>query len=179
MKDKFFYLVFFGIVLALSRIIPHPPNFTPILAAAIMAPMLIKDRWYGMAIPVLAMFMSDVIIGFHPYQFVVYFSLLVIGLVSPMRKNFPMLAIIAVGSSVWFFMTTNLAVWFVWDYYPKTIEGLIACYTLALPFFKNTLISTLLFTFLIAISAKYIEFVNKKINHFILIFINNTWNINK
>ena len=167
MNNKFFYLLFFGVILALSRIIPHPQNFTPILASAIMAPLLIKDRWFGIAIPIVAMFISDIIIGFHPYQFVVYFSLLVIGLVSPMRKNFPMLAIIAVGSSVWFFMTTNLAVWFVWDYYPKTIDGLITCYTLAIPFFKNTLISTCLFTGLLTLSIKYLEAVNKKTNHLI------------
>ena len=51
MNNKFFYLLFFGVILALSRIIPHPPNFTPILASAIMAPMLTKDRLVGMAIP--------------------------------------------------------------------------------------------------------------------------------
>jgi hypothetical protein len=67
MNNKFFYLFFFGVILALSRIIPHPPNFTPILASAIMAPMLIKDRWFGIAIPIVAMFISDVIIGFYSY----------------------------------------------------------------------------------------------------------------
>ena len=167
MKDKLFYLIFFGIILALSRIIPHPPNFTPTLASAIMAPLLIKDRWFGIAIPILAMFISDVIIGFYSYQFVIYSSILVIGLVSPMRKNYTRLGIMAVGASIWFFITTNFAEWIIWDYYPKTIEGLLACYTLALPFFKNTLISTCLFTGLIAISTKYLEFVNKKINYFI------------
>ena len=73
----------------------------------------------------------------------------------------------AVGGSVWFFITTNFAEWIIWDYYPKTIEGLLACYTLALPFFKNTLISTILFTGILSISSKYLDFVNKKINYFI------------
>jgi hypothetical protein len=167
MKDKLFYLIFFGIILALSRIIPHPPNFTPILASAIMAPLLIKDRWFGIAIPILAMFISDVIIGFYSYQFVIYFSILAIALVSPMHKNYTKLGIMAVGASVWFFITTNFAEWIIWDYYPKTIEGLLACYTLALPFFKNTLISTILFTGILSISSKYLDFVNKKINYFI------------
>ena len=167
MKNKVFYLIFFGLILALSRIIPHPQNFTPILASAIMAPMLIKDRWVGMAIPIVAMFISDVIIGFHSYQLVVYSTLLTISLVSPMRKNYAMLGIMTVGGSVWFFFTTNFAVWIVWDYYPKTIEGLISCYTLAIPFFKNTLISTCLFTGLLVFSIKYLEIVNKKTNHLI------------
>ena len=176
MKDKLFYFIFFGVILALSRIIPHPPNFTPILATAIIAPMLIKDRWYGIAIPIVAMFISDVIIGFHPYQFVIYATILSIALVSPMHKNYTMLGIMAVGGSVWFFITTNFAVWIVMDYYPKTVEGLITCYTLAIPFFKNTLISTCLFTGLLTISIKYLEILNKKTNYFIFNFIIKTHN---
>ena len=132
-----------------------------------MAPMLIKDRWFGMAIPIVAMFISDVIIGFYSYQFVIYSSILAIALVSPMSKNYVRLGIMAVGGSVWFFITTNFAEWMIWDYYPKTIEGLITCYTLAIPFFKNTLISTCLFTGLLAFSIKYLEVINKKTNHFI------------
>tara|TARA_B100001250_G_C19784076_1_gene783262 strand:- start:1031 stop:1555 length:525 start_codon:yes stop_codon:yes gene_type:complete len=163
MANKIFYLLFFAVILALTRIIPHPPNFTPILASAIMAPLLIKDRLFGIAIPIFAMFISDIIIGFHPYQFVVYSTILLIALVSPMRKNYLGLGFMAIGGSVLFFITTNFAVWIIWDYYPKTIEGLISCYTLAIPFFKNTLISTCLFTALLTFSIKYIEFVNKKV----------------
>ena len=172
MSNKIFYLVFFGMILALSRIIPHPPNFTPILASAIMAPLLIKDRWFGIAIPIVAMFISDVILGFHPYQFVIYATILTIGLVSPMRKNYSMIGIMAVGSSVWFFITTNFAVWILWDYYPKTIEGLITCYTSAIPFFKNTLISTCLFTGLLTILIRYLDLLNQKTNYYSFNFIN-------
>ena len=162
-----FYIIFFVCILALSRIIPHPPNFTPILASAIMAPMLVKDRWLGIAIPIVAMFISDVVIGFYSYQFVIYSSILAIALVSPMHKNYTRLGIMAVGGSVWFFITTNFAEWMIWDYYPKTIEGLITCYTLAIPFFKNTLISTCLFTGLLTFSIKYLEVVNKKTSYLI------------
>ena len=167
MLKNSFYIIFFVCILALSRIIPHPPNFTPILASAIMAPMLIKDRWFGIAVPIVAMFISDVIIGFYSYQFVIYSSILAIALVAPMRKNYVGLGMMAVGGSVWFFITTNFAEWMIWDYYPKTIEGLITCYTLAIPFFKNTLISTCLFTFLLTFSIKYLEVVNKKTNYLI------------
>ena len=167
MNNKFFYLLFFGAILALSRIIPHPPNFTPILASAIMAPMLIKDRWFGIAIPIVAMFISDIIIGFYSYQFVIYSSIFAIALVSPMRKNYTKLGIMTVGASVWFFLTTNFAEWIIWDYYPKTFEGLITCYTLAIPFFKNTLISTCLFTGLLVFSIKYLDQLNKKTSYLI------------
>ena len=179
MNNKFFYLLFFGVILALSRIIPHPPNFTPILASAIMAPMLIKDRWFGIAIPIVAMFISDVIIGFYSYQFVIYSSILAIALVAPMRKNYVRLGMMAVGGSVWFFIVTNFAVWVIYPYepgnmysYPKTFEGLITCYIAALPFFKNTLISTCLFTGLIAISIKYLDAINKKTDYLIFNLFN-------
>ena len=155
------------LIMSLFRLIPHPHNFTPILASAIMAPILIKDRLYAIAIPIVGMFVSDLIIGFHPYQFVVYFTILTIALVSPMHKNYAMLGMMAVGGSIWFFVTTNFAVWIVWDYYPKTFEGLLTSYTLAIPFFKNTLISTCLFTGLLIILIKYIRALNKKTNYFI------------
>ena len=175
MRHNFFYLVFFGIILSIFRLIPHPPNFTPILACAIMSPLLIKDRIIGISIPVIAMFIGDVIIGFHPFQFVTYLTILTIALVAPMRKNYAMLGVMAVGASVWFFITTNFAVWFILDYYPKTFEGLITSYTLALPFFKNTLISTCLFTGLLTISFKYLEVLNEKTDYFIFNFINKAW----
>tara|TARA_B100001250_G_scaffold363257_1_gene342499 strand:- start:404 stop:925 length:522 start_codon:yes stop_codon:yes gene_type:complete len=168
MSNKIFYFIFFIFILALFRIIPHPNNFTPIIASAIMAPLLLKDRFFGMLIPIFAMFISDIIIGFHPYQFVVYSTLLSISLISPMSKNYLMFGIFALGGSVWFYITTNFAVWIVWDYYPKTINGLIFCYTSALPFFKNTLISSLLFTGLLTISSKYLEIIQNKTNNLIL-----------
>ena len=179
MKDKIFYLLFFGAILALSRIIPHPPNFTPIIASAIVAPLLIKERLFGMAIPIVAMFVSDVILGFHPYQFVIYSTILTISLFSPMRKSFALLGIMVLVGSVFFFITTNFAVWVIWDYYPKTIEGLINCYTLALPFFKNTLASTCLFTGLIIMSTKYLDIVNNKTSYLIFNFTNKIIKIKK
>ena len=124
--------------------------------------------WINLSLSlIVAMFISDAIIGFHPYQFVIYSTILTIALVSPMHKNYVRLGVMAVGGSVWFFITTNFAEWMIWDYYPKTIEGLITCYTLAIPFFKNTLISTCLFTGLLTFSIKYLEVVNKKTNHLI------------
>ena len=177
MRDKLFYLVFFSFILAISRIIPHPPNFTPIIASAILAPLFIKDRWYGMAIPIAAMFISDILIGFHTYQIVVYLTLLSISCLSPMLMNYKKITILAISGSVWFFITTNFAVWAMWSTYPKTIEGLLACYTLAIPFFQYTLISTCLFTGLLVILYKYVEVVNEKTNSFLLKIIRKNKNI--
>lgn len=155
----------------MSRIIPHPPNFTPILASAIMAPLLMNDRMFGIAIPILGMFIADVVIGFHPYQLVIYLTIATIGLVSTMRVNYTKLAVLSVSSSVWFFLTTNFAVWLAWDYYPKSFEGLITCYTMAIPFFTNTLISTILFTALLTFTIKPIRKANEKISNLVIFII--------
>ena len=171
MTNKLYYLILFGLLLALARIIPHPPNFTPILASAIMAPLLIKDRFFGIAIPILGMLIADIVIGFHPYQLVIYLTIATIGLVSTMKVNYTKLGLLAIGSSVWFFLTTNFAVWLAWDFYPKSFEGLITCYTLALPFFTNTLISTVIFTAILTLAIKPMEKANEKISNFVMFIV--------
>ena len=85
-----------------------------------------------------------------------------------MKKNYIILGFMAIGSSIWFFITTNFAVWIIWEYYPKTFEGVISCYILALPFFKNTLLSTLFFTVLLAVSEKYVQKFNDKAKYYII-----------
>ena len=171
MLNRLYYLLVFGIILALSRILPHPPNFTPIIASAIMAPLLIRDRWFGIAIPIFAMLVADIVIGFHPYQTVIYLTLIIIGLVAPMQRNIKWIATMAILGPVWFFLTTNFAVWLAWDYYPKTVEGLILCYTMAIPFFQNTLISTCLFTGVLTLMIKPLEKINEKTNNMVLYFV--------
>ena len=128
MKNKLFYLFFFGLIISIYRLIPHPPNFTPVLSFAIMLPLLLKDRILSVAVVIIPMFISDIFLGFHSYQFIIYVTLITITLVSPMKKNYSFLSLMAVGSSVWFFLTTNFSVWLMWDYYPKTYEGLISCF---------------------------------------------------
>ena len=162
MKNNIFYIAFFILFLSIYRLIPHPPNFTPILASAIMCPLLTRDRLFGAAIPLFAMFISDVFIGFHTYQFVIYKTLISVSLISPIRKNSFLITLTALLACIWFFITTNFAVWLFWDYYPKTLNGLISSYVLAIPFFKNTLISTLLFSGVIYFSMGLLHKASKK-----------------
>ena len=140
-------------ILALGRLIPHPPNFTPILAAAIFAPYIIRDRWTAMAVPLMAMFIGDVFIGFHPYMLWVYGAIAMSTVVSRWSMQFGKylpLATMTLVSSVLFYIVTNFAVWIMWDYYPNTLEGLMMCYTMAIPFFQNTVLSTIVYTALMA-----------------------------
>jgi hypothetical protein len=136
-------------ILALGRLIPHPPNFTPILAAAIFAPYIVNDRWIAIAVPLMAMFIGDVFIGFHSYMLWVYGAIAMATVISRWAMQFGKylpLATMTLVSSVLFFVITNFAVWIMWDYYPNTLEGLIMCYTMAIPFFQNTVLSTIVYT---------------------------------
>lgn len=171
MTRRLYYLTLFSIALITFRLIPHPPNFSPIIASAIVAPFIINSRLYGTLVPIIAMFLSDLIIGLHPYQLVIYLTISIISLIAPINKNYFKFSILAVGSSVWFFIITNFAVWIVWDFYPKTTDGLILCYTLAIPFFINTLASTCLFTAMFLFSIKYMEVGNEKIGNIVVFFL--------
>lgn len=165
-KSQLFYIIFFSTILALYRIIPHPPNFTPIIASAIMAPFLMKNKMASIILVILAMLLSDLIIGFHPYQLVIYSLLILISLLSPKILKYKNLFFYGVFSSLLFFLVTNFAVWLAWDYYSKDMNGLILCYTLALPFFTNTLISTIFFSFIIKILSTKLDKLNYKTYYF-------------
>ena len=148
MYEKIFFIISFVIILVVSRLIPHPSNFTPIIAASIFGPIFLNNKIHGIAIPIVAMFISDLLITFHSYQFVVYTTLISISIFTPSKKNKIIFSSFTILSCIWFFVTTNFAVWALWDYYPKTINGLMSSYILAIPFFKNTLLSTVFFTFI-------------------------------
>ena len=150
--------LFILVILALGRIIPHTPNFTPILATAIYTPYMVNDKWIAVLIPLSAMFIADIIIGFHPYMLWVYGAIGLSTLISSwsmrFNKKYIQLGVMAILSSILFFIITNFAVWAIWDYYPKTIDGLLLCYIKAIPFFQNTLLGTIIYTAIITLTIQ-------------------------
>ena len=135
--------------LVASRVIPHPPNFTPVLAVAVFAPYFVRDIWIAIALPLVAMVAADLIIGLHSSMLWVYGAVAASVVLSHLlRKTGPKLARLcglAFSSSLLFFIVTNFGVWLGSGFYPLSAEGLMACYIAALPFFGNTLASTLIF----------------------------------
>ena len=154
-KQKIVLFVYFIGLIALSRIIPHPPNFTPVIAMAIFMPYLTSNLYSAILVPLSAMFVSDLYLGFHSSMFWVYGSILLITTLSyytmPIKSTYIHLGSNALLSSTMFFVITNFAVWMFGSMYPLTLEGLILCYTMAIPFFGNTLTSTLFYIFLLGI----------------------------
>ncbi len=135
--------------LAFSRMIPHPPNFTPIGAMALLAGAYFKDIKLALIIPIVAMIISDGLIGFHSTMTYVYVAVVLIILGSHYLINhcvFLNMMLGALLSAVLFFLVTNFGAWLSHEMYPQTIEGLQQAYAAGIPFFKNTLTSNLLFT---------------------------------
>jgi len=135
---------------AASRLVKHPFNFTPVAAMAIFAGCYLRKKW-GVILPLAAMFVSDYFIGFYDWQVMasVYLSIALaylIGWFLYNHKKWQNIIFAAIGSSVIFFAVTNFAVWAFFDWYPRTWQGLAQDFTLALPFFRNTLAGDLVYT---------------------------------
>lgn len=136
------------IVLALlARLLPHPPNVAPITAIALFGGNRFDNKWLAFGLPLLCMGLSDLFLGFSSISIFVYLSFMLISLIGMNSKRISNKVIFS--SSLLFFLITNFGVFLLG--YPHTIEGLISCYVLALPFFVNTIIGDFLFTY----SLKY------------------------
>jgi hypothetical protein len=136
------------IAAAFVRLIPHPPNFAPIAAMALFGGAYFTKKWAAFLIPLTAMFVTDLFLGFHAAMWAVYLSFALIvflGMVMIKQKKIGNIFIASVSASVSFFIITNFGVWISTPYYEKTGAGLAACYTAAIPFFHQTLLGDLFF----------------------------------
>ena len=140
------------LVLAASRFIPHPPNFTSLLALSFYVPAILGIRYLPAL--VLSFFITDLVIGFHGTTLFTWGSVILIGLLSKFFISNTIIRISGalIGASL-FFVITNFGVWSL-GFYGHTIEGLITCYTLAIPFFGNTIVGTIIFSSIIEVFLK-------------------------
>lgn len=143
-------LVLTAIILfaALMRLVPHYPNFTPIAAVALFGGAHLGKRWLAFMIPLVALFISDIFLGFHNLMIPVYLSFaLVVMLGTLMRNNIRIPYVIggSLAGSLLFFLITNAAVWIATPFYPNTFQGLITSYTMAIPFFHAGLLGDLFY----------------------------------
>ena len=148
-QPRFFFLSGMILVAAAARLVPHPPNFSPIAALAVFGGAQFNDKRLAFLMPLAAMFLSDLILGLHSLMPVIYgsFALIVcLGFWVQRNQNLRRIGGAALVGALLFFITTNFGVWWLTSFYPKTGGGLLACYTEAIPFFWNTLASDLIFT---------------------------------
>ena len=134
---------------ALTRLMPHPPNFTPIIAMGLFGGAYLKDKRWALMLPVVAMLLADLFLGFHGTMIWVYGSLIIITAMGFLLNSGVTLkngAIATLGGSLLFFLVTNFGVWASGSFYPKTVEGLISCYAAGIPFFGNTLAGSVFYS---------------------------------
>lgn len=138
-------------ICVIARCLPHAPNFAPVAAAALFAGFFFKRRALAIAVPLLGMFLSDLIVGMHDHlvMLAVYSAILVpLAFRGWLRTKLNALRIGggAVASAIVFYLVTNFAVWMTSSMYAKTAAELGECYLVAIPFLKNTLASNLMWS---------------------------------
>ena len=140
----------FVVIAAVARFLPHPPNFTPIAAMAIFAGACFTKKYFAILLPVVAMLVTDSFLGFYSEMWGVYVALILSVLIGfTLRRKVTVMGVIGVSliSSVVFFIVSNLAVWAGGLCgYPHTIDGLTECYIMAIPFFRNEVLGTLVYS---------------------------------
>ena len=156
-----YFKISFGIFIALaaSRFVPHPPNFTSLMALSFYIPALLGVRYLPAL--VLSFLITDLFIGFHSVTLFTWGSVIVVGLSAKFFITSKLSRIMgALTGAIIFYSITNFGVWSLGSY-GYTIEGLIACYTLALPFLGHTLVATLIFSSIIEVILERKLFLKK------------------
>lgn len=148
----------FGVV---ARLLPHFPNFAPMGALALFAVAFYKRKYIALVVPALAWWLSDLYLnntiyasgeGFSLFTFDQLFSVLALGLIvglgALLLKKLSVAKVFlgSVSASLIFFLISNFGVWMQGLIYPKTIAGLVECYSMAIPFYRATFLSDLIFT---------------------------------
>ena len=147
------FIVGIIIVAILSRLIPHPPNFTPVTAVALFSIINFKNKYIAISIPIICLFVSDLILGISLINLFVYFSFILISGIGYLFGKINLKSILL--SSLIFFIVTNFGVWLIG--YPNTLEGFIACYVAAIPFFGWTVAGDLFYSYSAKLSLKLLE----------------------
>jgi hypothetical protein len=137
---------------AALRLVPHPPNFSPIDAMALFSGAYLGRRWLAFAAPLGALLLSDALLGFYQgmeFQYVSVALIVLLGWFALPKVSVLRLAGAAVAGSALFFAITNFGTWLTSGMYPQTLSGLGACYVAAIPFYQNTLAGDLVYTALL------------------------------
>lgn len=137
------------LIASFARMIPHPPNFTPVLAMALFGGAYFNKKAFAFIAPLVAMFLADLFIGFHADLLAVYASVaatVALGFIMQKQTTIGKILLTSIASSVLFFLITNFSSWLTMGFYTKDLTGLMMSYEAAIPFFRNTLAGTIVFS---------------------------------
>ncbi len=150
LSPRFYAVLIMIFAGAMMRLIPHWPNFTPIAAIALFGGTFLKRRELAFIVPVAAMLLSDLIIGFHSTMLPVYLSFIAIvgfGLLLQKRLTILNTMTASLAASTLFYLVTNFASWTSGMMpYPMNVAGLMQAYIAGLPFLFNGVVGDLFYT---------------------------------
>src|SRR5262245_60208517 len=150
LRARFSLMAILILAAAAMRIVPHPPNFSPVAAIALFGGAHFDRKGWAFIVPLAAMLLSDVVLqllygwGFHTQMPIVYLTFTAIvglGLLLRGQRRPRLVIAAALGASLLLYLTTNFGVWALGSLYPKTASGLLACYIAALPFLGWTVLA--------------------------------------
>jgi len=153
MKQKENLIILFILISVWFRLIPHLPNFTPVTSLALFSGLMLKRKWLSIGIPLVAMMLSDLVLGFSSISIWVYLGFVLVTIIGWFLNAMNVKSILL--SSLVFFIVSNFGAWLIG--YPHTIEGLIMCYTLAIPFFGYSIMGDLFWGYTFKYSYKLLE----------------------
>jgi len=151
-------LILIILAAAATRLLPHPPNMTSMTALALFGGAYFSDRRLAFAVPLITLFLSDLALGLYwswsimavqshmEVQYLAFALIVALGFTLQQRRTPLRIGGTMLLASVGFFIITNFGEWAFQPLYPKTLDGLIACYAAAIPFFRNSLVGDLVYT---------------------------------
>ncbi len=152
MKPRFLTLAGMIATAAVARLMPHPWNVTPVAAMALFGGVYFENKITAFAVPLVAMLLGDLFLAFNPLFLLVYASFaatVVIGFWVKKHLGAGRIVTGSLAGSVLFYIVTNAGMWVESPLYAKTPAGLLQCYIMALPYFRNTVFGDLAYTALL------------------------------
>lgn len=159
MKNDLMIPIIMMTLLVVSRMISDIPNFTATIALIMFTSYLIRDKFLSVLVILVSQIISDLYIGIYSSMFFVYGAYVFIALLSPIIMNklsFKSVLISSLVTPTIFYIVSNFGVWITGSTYPLSLDGLIMCYVAGIPFFDETLLSTVVFSVTIYVMMKLI-----------------------
>lgn len=159
MKNDLMIPIIMMFLLVISRVISDIPNFTATIALIMFTSYLIRDKFLSVLVILVSQIISDLYIGIYSSMFFVYGAYVFIALLSPIIMNklsFKSVLISSLVTPTIFYIVSNFGVWITGSTYPLSLDGLIMCYVAGIPFFDETLLSTVVFSVTIYAMMKLI-----------------------
>jgi hypothetical protein len=148
-------LYFYVLAAGILRILPHPWNLAPVGAMFLFSAATFRSRLQGWLVPLAALMITDYAVtqivwhgqytSFRPGTWTAFSLVGLLGWTLRSKITVTRVAGAALGGAIIFFVASNFAVWLGGELYPRTLTGLAACYTAAIPFFRNDVAGNLVY----------------------------------